>query len=172
MDAYLSKAYDELLKSDGLCVMARGLGLKRLLVKFIQHYSVGVTARGGTKQLVFVINAKDDDEVIRDMLMADGLAPTAAPHVFTSETSIPERCEMYKRGGVFVVTSRILIQDLLLETVNLKQIAGMLVANAHRISADSIEAFILKVYRQNNSTGFIKVTAAHSIPVTKLALTR
>lgn len=36
-DEYVSDAFGELFKEDGLVVMSRGLGLRRLVVKYLQH---------------------------------------------------------------------------------------------------------------------------------------
>ena len=40
-DAFMSQIFEELFDNDGLTVMARGLGIKRLLIKFLQHYLKG-----------------------------------------------------------------------------------------------------------------------------------
>ena len=175
-DFYLQKAFEELLKDSGLCIMARGCGLKRLLVKFIQHYSTTPSSSPSSssslssttfaaKKLVFVINAKDEEQAILDTLMADGLPPTSAPHVITFDTPIQERIDMYLRGGVFIVTSRILIVDLLNQNVNPLHISGMLVANAHKVTLESVEAFILRVYREHNRTGFIRAFSEDPEPL-------
>ena len=50
-----------------------------------------------------------------------------------------------------------MIVDLLTEKVDISNICGILVANAHKITETSMESFILRVYRQKNRTGFIKV---------------
>eukprot|EP01035_Chromulina_nebulosa_P017525 gene17525-23087_t len=40
--------------------------------------------------------------------------------------------------------------------INPANILGFLVPNAHRVTENTIEAFILRVFRESNSKGFIK----------------
>lgn len=46
MDRYIRAAFDELLNEDGLAVMAKGMGMQRLLIKFLQYYSISQNAAG------------------------------------------------------------------------------------------------------------------------------
>ena len=46
MDRYIRAAFDELLNEDGLAVMAKGMGMQRLLIKFLQFYSISQQAAG------------------------------------------------------------------------------------------------------------------------------
>ena len=52
--------------------------------------------------------------------------------VITSEILSQERGELYALGGCFLVTSRILIVDLLDGKADPSLIAGLLIPNAHR----------------------------------------
>eukprot|EP00980_Cylindrotheca_fusiformis_P005554 scaffold1175_cov93-Cylindrotheca_fusiformis.AAC.1 len=53
------------------------------------------------------------------------------PTILTNEMGGSEdRAALYARGGVFCITSRILIVDLLTNTVTPQEIDGMLVAHA------------------------------------------
>jgi DNA excision repair protein ERCC-4 len=54
--------------------------------------------------------------------------------------------ELYQRGGVFCVTSRILIVDLLTNVLRPQDVAGMLIAHADRVTNESTEAFIIRIY--------------------------
>jgi DNA excision repair protein ERCC-4 len=63
---------------------------------------------------------------------------------------------MYSRGGVFIASSRIIINDLLKGIVNASDICGFLVYDAHKIRETSIESFILRVFKQGNRSGFVK----------------
>jgi DNA excision repair protein ERCC-4 len=53
---------------------------------------------------------------------------------------------MYQRGGVFCVTSRILIVDLLTNVLCSKDVDGMLIGHADRVTNESTEAFIIRIY--------------------------
>ena len=46
MDTYIRAAFDELLDTDGLAVMAKGMGIQRLLIKFLQYYSMAQLSTG------------------------------------------------------------------------------------------------------------------------------
>jgi len=64
---------------------------------------------------------------------------------------------MYAEGGCFIITSRIMIVDLLTSKVDILKICGFLVNDAHKVTETSMESFILRIYRQKNRSGFIKV---------------
>ncbi|KAL7500619.1 hypothetical protein ACHAWT_011251 [Skeletonema menzelii] len=124
--------------------------------------------------LIFVLNLRDKErQVLFSTLTSWGCPPDQLPTLITNEAGQnEERAVKYARGGVFVITSRILIVDLLNGTANAKAIDGMLVAHAENVDETSTEAFILRIFRsqkyfmentstyagcssQNNS-GFIK----------------
>ena len=52
--------------------------------------------------------------------------------------------------------------DLLTQRLPINAITGIVVANAHRVSNLSTEAFILRLYRNANRTGFIKAVTDHA----------
>eukprot|EP00953_Heterococcus_sp_UTEX-ZZ885_P007277 4415-Heterococcus_DN1.PRE.1 len=108
------------------------------------------------KRLVFVINAKGEEDLLLDSLLADGVHPGDLPQILTNEFSIRERTAMYKEGGVFIVTSRILIVDFLNNVVDPSSVSGFLVHHAHRVEETSTEAFILRIFRQKSRSGFVK----------------
>ena len=76
MDLYLREAFMELYSDDGLLVMARGLGILRLLAKFLRLYS-----KESEKKLVFCINLAGDEEAIKNLLLSDGVAADDFPKV-------------------------------------------------------------------------------------------
>lgn len=177
MNGYLLPIFEDLYKEDGLCVLARGLGIRHLFCKFIRGYCA--TATPGTRRIVFCVNALGEDEAIRDTLRADGVTELSSlPTLITSDILSSDRsrqCElplscsltliqstcirtgmMYNRGGVFIASSRIIINDLLKGIVEARDICGMLVFDAHRIRETSIESFILRVFKQGNRHGFVK----------------
>lgn len=65
---------------------------------------------------------------------------------------------MYERGGVFCITSRILIVDLLTNAVSSRDIDGLLIAHAEQVASESTEAFIIRIYssQKKREEGFIK----------------
>jgi DNA excision repair protein ERCC-4 len=66
------------------------------------------------------------------------------------------RQELYKRGGLVSVTSRILVVDMLQQDIPVPLITGLLVLHAERVSPTSLEAFIVRLYRERNTAGFLK----------------
>ena len=99
--------------------------------------------------LIFVLNLRDNErQVLFSTLTSWGCPPDQLPTLITNEAGqSEERAVKYARGGVFVITSRILIVDLLNGTANAKAIDGMLVAHAENADETSTEAFILRIFR-------------------------
>jgi hypothetical protein len=83
MDTYIKIAFEELLHEDGLAVMAKGMGIQRLLIKFLQYYSMPQSIAENEKKpkLVFCINAHGMEESILNGLLAEGLMPHQLPKV-------------------------------------------------------------------------------------------
>ena len=79
--------------------------------------------------------------------------------IVTNEQPVRTRELLYLQGGCLSVTSRILIVDLLSKHCPASLVSGLVVADAHQCSESSVEAFILRVFRQNNRTGFIKAVS-------------
>lgn len=77
-----------------------------------------------------------------------------------------EREIMYLEGGVLFISGRILVVDLLKNRVPLHLVTGILVYRAHNILNAYQEAFALRLYRQNNKTGFIKAFTNSSLAFT------
>lgn len=73
---------------------------------------------------------------------------------------------IYLEGGVLFISGRILVVDLLKNRVPLHLVTGILVYRAHNILNAYQEAFALRLYRQNNKTGFIKAFTNSSLAFT------
>lgn len=73
-----------------------------------------------------------------------------------SRYTVEKRASLYAKGGVYIVTSRIFIVDLLSNVIDSSKITGIVVMHADRITHHSTESFILRVFRQKNKLGFIK----------------
>ena len=54
------------------------------------------------------------------------------------------------------ISSRILVVDFLSDRVPVTHLSGIIVNRAHKVIDSSQEAFILRLFRQKNTTGFIK----------------
>lgn len=83
------------------------------------------------------------------------------------------RRDLYKGGGLISVTSQILVVDMLQSDIPTDLITGIIVLHAekytsfifndiaianlpNRVTALSLEAFIVRLYREKNQTGFLK----------------
>ncbi|KHN83734.1 DNA repair endonuclease XPF [Toxocara canis] len=145
---------------DVLFILARGLGLERLMLHHFYLYS-------DPKLLVFVINTTHHDEVyflsrLRNSRM------NCVPKVINADVAVNERETLYMEGGVHFITSRILMVDLLQGRVPVKNVAGILVHRAHQLLSSFQETFILRLYREKKPDGFVKAftdqpSALHSL---------
>ncbi|CAL4163525.1 unnamed protein product, partial [Meganyctiphanes norvegica] len=148
----------DLLHEDGLLIVAKGLGLERILVSLIQTYS-----DAGNLALV-IGTSQNEEEYFISQLEARGVTPI--PRSITSDNSVSERSLIYLDGGVLFITSRILVMDLLMNRIPSELITGIIVWKAHRIMESSQDAFILRLYRQKNKTGFVKALTSSPVSFT------
>ncbi|XP_041818875.1 DNA repair endonuclease XPF [Chelmon rostratus] len=133
---------------DGLLVVAEGMGIDRILLQFMRVYS----EQGS---LVLLLNTTTpEQEYFTEQLRMEGVAHL--PRTVTSDVQSTERYNVYTEGGVLFVTSRILVVDFLTDRIPAHLISGILVYRAHKIIESCQEAFILRLFRQKNKTGFIK----------------
>ncbi|GLD98642.1 hypothetical protein PINS_up007359 [Pythium insidiosum] len=140
---------EELQRQDALLVMGKGLGLYRVLSYFVRLYASPQT-------LVLGLNMSEYAAQFHQLALALGLDRRFLPKVLDAKSSVSERMQLYKQGGCCLVTSRILVVDLLNQKLDSKMITGLLVNDAHRVTETSVEAFVLRVYRDANREGFIK----------------
>ncbi|XP_067100525.1 DNA repair endonuclease XPF isoform X1 [Osmerus mordax] len=137
-----------LFGTDGLLVTAEGMGIDRILLQFMRVYSE-------EGSLVLLLNTTTpEQEYFTEQLRAEGVSHL--PRTVTSDVQNSERHSVYTQGGVLFVTSRILVVDFLTDRIPANLISGILVYRAHNIIESCQEAFILRLFRQKNKTGFIK----------------
>ncbi|XP_007426369.1 DNA repair endonuclease XPF [Python bivittatus] len=145
----------DLFHQDGLVICARGLGVDRLLLRFLRLYCE-------PSRLVLVLNTSPaEEEYFIDQLKTDNVA--YLPRRVTNEIVSSSRYEAYTQGGVIFATSRILVVDFLTDRIPADLITGILVYKAHRIIESCQEAFILRLYRQKNKQGFIKAFTDNAV---------
>lgn len=138
----------DLHNEDGLVIVAKGLGIERLLLSLIKvHNDPG--------NLVLILGTTaEEEEFFISQLQADNVNPL--PKSITSDCGTKERTDVYLAGGALFVTSRILVVDMLMERVPIDLITGIIVYRAHKTLESCQEAFILRLYRQKNKKGFVK----------------
>jgi DNA excision repair protein ERCC-4 len=177
LPSYLSDAFSDLYAQDGLVVMGKGLGWLSLFSSFVRFYgdtgdfgyaatleqesgrfkdqtsengSIDKVQHQRKTPLIFALNLRDNErQVLLSTLSSWGTPTENQPRIITNEAGqASERAALYARGGVFIITSRILIVDLLQGTANAKDIEGMMVAHADKVVGDkSTEAFILRIFK-------------------------
>lgn len=177
LPSYLAAAFGELYEEDGLMVMAKGLGWMSLLASFVRFYAdveeghVALMADEPTKHssssssrkppLVLVLGLRHvEHEALLSILDSWGTPHHMMPKSITNESGQgKDRLVEYEKGGVFCVTSRILIVDLLTNILPSNKIDGFLIAHGHQVTHESTEAFILRIYtsqKQERDQSFIK----------------
>uniref|UniRef100_A0A0A9ZJ13 DNA repair endonuclease XPF n=2 Tax=Lygus hesperus TaxID=30085 RepID=A0A0A9ZJ13_LYGHE len=136
----------DVLNNNSLIIAAKGLSIETVVLNLIKvHCDPG--------NLVFVLGATTDEEqYFISELESQNVAPV--PKVINAEVS-GEREEVYLAGGVFFISSRILVVDFLKNRVPIDKVTGIIVLKAHRILEKAQEAFSLRLFRQKNRTGFI-----------------
>ncbi|CAK3981501.1 DNA repair [Lecanosticta acicola] len=148
--------FHDLRAEDQLLILARGLGLLRLVSNLLHSYD----AAG--HNLVILVGADERENDWIGEALAEHAAISGSPKcrgmqlVNTDMTNVGTREKMYKRGGICSITSRILIVDFLSGLLDPATVTGLVVLHADRISATSLEAFIVRIFRQKNKNGFLK----------------
>ncbi|CAK9870354.1 unnamed protein product [Sphagnum jensenii] len=141
----------ELVEADGVTVLAAGLGLTKVLASLLRLH-----VQEKSDGLVLLLSTSDEQrQALREELQ-DQDATAALPLEINNEYTSLERMQCYAKGGVFFITSRILIVDMLNERVPLSKVAGVVVNNAHRLSESCAEAFIVRLFRHANKVGFVR----------------
>ncbi|KAJ2012150.1 DNA repair protein RAD16 [Coemansia sp. S85] len=79
------------------------------------------------------------------MALRSGHADACALRIIKNETNPVARAQLYRQGGLISVTSRILVVDLLNDIVPTELVAGLIVLDANRVTAEPTEAFILRM---------------------------
>lgn len=125
-----------------LIILARGLGLRRIICTLLRIYD-------SPQNLVLLVNATPEEEsAIGEELGIMGCRKPGL-RVVGHEIASKDRClltcrsfpsaqlngwrqELYRRGGIISVTSRILVVDMLKADIPIQLITGMLVMHAER----------------------------------------
>ena len=141
--------------SDGLLIIARGLGLRAILTGLLRLYA-------RPENMVLLINATEEEERGLSEELHQNLK------VLGFEMPAKERRAVYRNGGIISVTTRIIVVDMLDGTCPRSAITGLVVLHADRVTPESNEAFAIRLYREENKvrrlltgeltpqTGFLK----------------
>ena len=112
-------------KSNNLLILARGLGLRRIICTLLKIYDAPTN-------LVLLLNASlEEEQGIGEQL---GLMGCRKPglRIVGYEMGKKERGDLYKGGGLCSVTSRILVVDMLQSDIPVDLITGIVVLHAEK----------------------------------------
>ncbi|OCT54594.1 DNA repair protein rad16 [Cladophialophora carrionii] len=153
---FQQEIYQLLRAEDVLVILARGLGLLKIVTNLLHTYD----AAGNS--LVIIVGAEDRENEWIGEALAEHYAISRTPLakglrvINTDKATVAAREKIYSEGGIVSVTSRILIVDLLSKLLDPETVTGLVVLHAERVVATSIEAFIVRSFRQHNKIGFLK----------------
>ncbi|KAL9107374.1 MAG: hypothetical protein Q9227_007739 [Pyrenula ochraceoflavens] len=151
---------------DELVILARGLGLLQIVTNLLHSYD----AAGNS--LVIIVGADDRENEWIGEALAEHCAVSRSPLarglkiINTEKATVPMRERMYQDGGILSITSQILVVDLLSKLLDPEAVTGLVVLHAERVIATALEAFIVRIYRQFNKTGFLKAFTDSPEPFT------
>ncbi|KZV76813.1 hypothetical protein PENSPDRAFT_645911 [Peniophora sp. CONT] len=136
-------------KTSEFVLLARGLGLRKIVCTLMQIYE-------SPQSLVLLVGASPEEEdAIGEELSIMGCRKPGLRKV-DYEMSKKDRTELYKNGGLISVTSRILIVDMLQSDIPTELITGIMILHGERVTDTSMEAFVVRLYREKNKDGFLK----------------
>ncbi|KIV90867.1 hypothetical protein PV10_05473 [Exophiala mesophila] len=163
---FQQEIYHLLRAEDVLVVLARGLGLLKILTNLLHSYD----AAGNS--LVIIVGAEDRENEWIGEALAEHYAISRSPLakglrvINTDKATVAAREKIYSEGGIVSVTSRILIVDILSKLLDPETVTGLIVLHAERVIATSNEAFIVRTFRQHNKIGFLKAFCDSPEPLT------
>lgn len=87
---------------------------------------------------------------ICNCLRESSIPETQIPAIITSEMKLTYRLLQYKQGGVIIITSRILIADLLKERIRENNISTIYIFNSDKLHYHCSEVFICSLLKEKN----------------------
>jgi DNA excision repair protein ERCC-4 len=133
---YQKQILTQLSSEDNLVVLAPGLGLSQVLMPLIQLYN-------NEKHLVLLLNSEASSLPVQMI----GNCPLKS--INTGSTPA-QRQELYKQGGVLIVTGTILSTDMLSNKIPIDKITGLIILKSHLLKPNCKEEFAIRMYREKN----------------------
>lgn len=181
---YLQEIVETMLTKDGLLILGRGLGCETISANLLYTLSAptvlieeGPQRKLSKKSLVLLLGAQEAElKTLSDALMEiqwmNEAVERLLPAVDSSEWLLPltivggsdlantvKRKNIYKAGGIVAISSQVLIVDLLSGIVKPDEITGIFVMHAEKVRETSNDLFIINLYRDQNSWGFVKAVS-------------
>ncbi|EER36837.1 DNA repair protein RAD1 [Histoplasma capsulatum H143] len=146
---YQQDLFSELRAEDELVILARGLGLLRIVTNLLHSYDAA-----GNNLIIVVGAGSRENEWIGEAL---------AEQYAVSRTPLARGLKVINTDKATVPLS-LLIEPI--ELLDPETITGLIVLHAEKIVATSLEAFIIRIYRQFNKVGFLKAFSDSPEPFT------
>ncbi|KAK4423017.1 DNA repair endonuclease UVH1 [Sesamum alatum] len=127
--------------SGGLVVLSAGLGLPNLISTLLRLHD---PSQGS----VLILNASPAQK--------NSIDTDSQFSSITADLPLHNRLSLYTSGGIFFITARILIVDLLTQRLPTTSVAGIILLNAHSLSDTSTEAFIVRILRSSNRSLYVR----------------
>ncbi|CAF4848399.1 unnamed protein product [Pieris macdunnoughi] len=147
--SFEKQIFTDTFEKDALLILAKGLNYNNIISNILWVYK-------NPANLVLVLNSNEHEE----KYFSENFKISPLPNTGT------EREKAYLEGGLFLASTRILVVDLLKNRVPVKHITGIIVLRAHTVLESCQEAFVLRLFRQNNKAGFIKAFSNSPISFT------
>ncbi|KFM27610.1 DNA repair endonuclease UVH1 [Auxenochlorella protothecoides] len=158
---------DDLVQEDGVAVLASGLGLAQIAAALIRlQHARRATDPTQTGALLVLGATQWQREGIRHEVarqecevaagVAAGAVPSPTVPEITAQVPAAERGVLYAAAPCLFVTTRILVVDFLGGRLAGRDLAGLLILNAHRVSDACGEAFAARLFRATNRAGSVR----------------
>lgn len=161
---FFEEIVSETHAADTLQVVARGLGMHHAATSFI-------ASAVNDKSIILGVNISRPlaTTLIWPALQSamQQLSPMKAalllPRFLNSDYSVRDRISVYNGSGFVVVTSAILVHDLLHDTLPVSRVNGVIVLAADQIKQRSNEHFAISLFRARNRDAFIKAFSENAL---------
>lgn len=110
------------------------------------------------------------EEILHETVRQERLAAAAGVSLFggtvrevTAQIASQERTSLYASEPCLIVTTRILVVDLLSGRLQGRDVGGMLVLNAHRVTDASGEAFAARLFKGASPEGSVRALTDQAV---------
>ncbi|KAK9173039.1 RAD1,NH2 terminal ERCC4-like helicase domain containing protein [Cryptosporidium meleagridis] len=150
-----------------LIILSKGLGIFNIVYSYLNNVEINagnsvfilnlsVPEVDSFKQFVQNMDQKQHEKN-GDQFIRNGSLLSNKLVVINSEMNLNKRRVFYDNGGIYIITSRILLTDLLSERLDFSHIDGIILFNAESLNVRNWnDAFILQLFKSKNPNGFIK----------------
>ena len=116
--------------TNSMVVFAKGMSIPKLVACFLYQYRI---SNNCSPYLIFLINFTDSEFVAIEHFLKgeDDELPLTLVNVATTDHLSTKRIESYLKGGVFAVSYKALVLDLLTKKLDPSILTGFIINNVH-----------------------------------------